>query len=992
MLLSPRPARPALLAAAAAIIIIIIVVVPAAGPSHGELSLFIPDIMLAGERYEGMLLLEEPRPGPYPVLLASGGGVAVPEMVLVEAGANHAVFEVVPVEAGAAGAVSAVRPDGDAVQAPYQVYPGAGPRIRIIPPSATPGILETSAGEVPLLIYLADHLGAPLRAAGPVPVHLDASPAVRLPGELAIPANRTHLQVTMRVHGDGWVHASSPGLAGDTLEVRTVHDGVSVRVGVAPNPAPPGSAAAWFVWLERDGQAYVPDGTHQVYVTSSHPVAADTRPAAHPGETRPRVMDGGLLHGTIYTGPPASPGDLRGHPGGTTITAAVPGVGSASVHLGVGPQPAGELTGLIGTVSGCLGEGNGTVWRGPCGEALQAFGMLGGRVLPGTGSDPATLYLGEADHRTVLDVRAAMRVSGVERPADTVRLWAFPDVPSRTAWLVAGFYWSVPGLPDLLVPARPPEPPVAAILPHASPLELPRMVPGGGPVAVPIQPPGPANITVSARGIEPASVWVAGQPDGGRHHLGILALPSGGGPGPLGMVWVADDLGRLLEPGAARHTVEVTGYGGATVEGIRWSGAAGLILGSWDGSPGGLQARMAGAAPAGAALPPGDDDDDPIQGIRLWMPGRVHISEEFPVAVHAVDGEGRPVHRVTAGAAFVSDAAYSVPGDRMVADRTGGGVSAVWSGHADRATIEPFLNHPGDVRVDGGGERVRLGERITIQVDPGAIPRGTSVRVASGSLDFEPAGANAYAATPNRPGTHLVEVVVGGPGWSAHTRTISYQVDHFVDVSYTARADDGVLIPFGMTLEAASGEGPSHRLIPGTQAVLAPGAYIGRVEENPSLGSQTYRLAGVDINGMPAGAAPTLAVSLREETSVAARYERVILVEAAAGDTPVSVQGEGAYPFGSRVRLAAPAVPQWLGLVWLVPSSWEGLPEGARIAGDISAAEFEAVRSANILVHYEKSYVVLVTVMAAGAAAPAVLLRDRIIPMLSRVVLPGMRP
>ncbi len=978
---------------AAAIIIIVIIVVPAAGPSHGELSLFIPDIMLAGERYEGMLLLEEPRPGPYPVLLASGGGVAVPEMVLVEAGANHAVFEVVPTEAGAAGTVSAVRPDGDAVQASYQVYPGAGPRIRIIPPSATPGILEASAGEVPLLIYLADHLGAPLRAAGPVPVHLDASPAVRLPGELAIPANRTHLQVTMRVHGDGWVHASSPGLAGDTLEVRTVHDGVSVRLGVAPNPAPPGSAAAWFVWLERDGQAYVPDRTHQVYVTSSHPVAADTRPAAHPGETRPRVMDGGLLHGTIYTGPPASPGDLRGHPGGTTITAAIPGVGSASVHLGVGPQPAGELTGLIGTVNGCLGEGNGTgsVWRGPCGGALQAFGMLGGRVLPGTGSDPATLYLGEADHRTVLDVRAAMRVSGVERPADTVRLWAFPDVPSRMAWLVAGFYWSVPGLPDLLVPARPPEPPVAAILPHVSPLELPRMVPGGGPAVVPIQPPGPANITVSARGIEPASIRVAGQPDGGRHHLGILASPAGDGPGPLGMVWVADDLGRLLEPGAARHTVEVTGYGGVTVEGIRWVGAAGLIHGSWDGSPGGLQARMAGAAPAGAALPP-DDDEDPIQGIRLWMPGRVHASEEFPVAVHAVDGEGRPVHRVTSGAAFVSDAAYSVPGDRMVADRPGGGVSAVWAGHADRVMIEPFLNHPGDVRVDGGGERVRLGERITIQVDPGAIPRGTSVRVASGSLDFEPAGANAYAATPGRPGTHLVEVVVGGPGWSAHTRTISYQVDHFVDVSYIARADDGVPIPFGMTLEAASGEGPSHQLIPGTQAVLAPGAYIGRVEENPSLGGQTYRLAGVDINGVPAGAAPTLAVSLREETSVAARYERVILVDAAAaGDTPVDIQGEGAYPFGSRVRLAAPAVPQWLGLVWLVPTSWEGLPEGAHIAGDISAAEFEAVRSADILVHYEKSYVVLVAVMAAGAAAPAVLLRDRIILILSRV-LPGMRP
>lgn len=958
---------------------------PLLGTSYGEIALFVPEVMLAGELYEGMVLLDEPRPGPYPVLLASGGGATLPDGVVVGAGTNHAIFPVVP---GAVGpsSVSAVPPDGDAVQASYQVYPSAGPRIMVVPPSGTPGVLETAAGEVPLLIYLADHLGKPLRAGEPVPVYLDASPAILLPAELAIPANRTHVQVMMRVHGGGWVHASSPGMAGDTLEVRVDGGGVAVRLGVAPNPAPPGSAAAWFVWLEREGRAHVPDRTHEVYVTSSEPMAADTRPAAHPGETRPRLMDGGLLHGTLYTGPPPSPGDLRGSPTRTTITASVPGVGSASVVLEVGPQPAGSLAELAGAVDGCLDEGNGTatLWRGACGQMLQAFGMLGGRVLSGTGSDPATLYLGEADHRTILDVRAAMRPSGVERPADTVRLWAFPDVPSQAAWLVAGFYSSVPGLPDLLVPARPLEP-SGVVLSHDPRSALPRAGPAGGPVLIPLEEPGPLNITISGRGIEPASIWVAGQPDGGRH-LGIRAAPSLGGSGPLGMVWVADGLGRLADVGTARHLVEVAGYGGVVVERVRWMGAAGLILGSWDGSPGGLQARMAGASPVAAALPP----DDIVEGIRLWMPDRVHVSEEFPVAVHAVDGDGHPLMLVE-GAAFVSDAASTVPGSRMVADRIGGGVSAVWGGHADRVMIEPFLNQPGDVRVDGGEERVRLGERITVQVDPGAMPRAV-VGLVSGSLDFERVGDGVYTASPDRAGTHLVEVVVDGPGWSAHARTISYQVDHFVDVSYTAEANDGVRVPFGMTLEEASREGSGHRLIPGTQAVLAPGAYIGRMEERPALGGQTYRLVGVTVNGEPAGVAPTLAVTLREDAGVVARYERVILVEVeAVGAASAGVEGEGAYPFGGTVRLEAPAVPEWLGLVWLAPVSWEGLPEGALVAGDMSGAEFEAVRSADIVVYYDRSYVVLMAVMAAGAAAPALLLRDRIIPVLSKVV-PGMRP
>ena len=973
---------------------------PVWGPASADaaLHLYVPDMMMAGEPYEGMILLDSPPPRPYPVLLASGSGAAVPEVVIVAAGMNHAIF---PVRPGTAGpyTIAAVPPDGAAVSAGYEVFPGEGRRLAVVAPALSEGTLRTAARDTPLLIYLTDHLGRPAPSPGDTAISLDAPPTIRVPaGPLVIPANRTHTLAMISIHGSGPVHASSPGMPGDTLQVVMVDDPVTVRVGVAPDPAPAGTAVPYFVWLERGGRPYDPgpDAIHDVYVSTSSPAVADLRPAGRPGDAiHHQHMSGGLLRGTLYTGPAPTPGDLRGSPSRATITASIPGVGSGSAVVSIGAQPEESLPEVAAVVRQCLGEGGGgTAARpGGCAAALRIFAMMNGRVAAGSGQDPGTIYLEDAGHAAVQGVREAVRAAGTEGPADTIRLWAFPDGPSGKIWMVAGFYMTVPGVPEAAAPARPAGP-VRMTLPDGSAPGAggyPGGYPAGHPpvLVIPLEVRGSINATLAGRGLEPSSIHLEG-PGG---HLGIQAAlsvaPRGAiRDGILGMVWVEDAAsGHLVEAGAARHLVEVSGYGGASVEAVAWRGpAAGIILGSWDGPvPGGVQARMVGSAPIRQEIVPHDDDggdDGGVSGIRLWAPGRVHVSEEFPVAVHAVDADGRPVSRID-GAALVSDAATTVPGGRMVAGPDGGGISAVWGGHSDRLGLEAFLNPAGgDIRVAHSGEgRVRLGGNITVTVAGVAPPAGTASVSISGTLDFDgPPGAGTHTARPGSPGNHSATVTVSRPGWEDHTRTIHWEVDHLVEVSYTADSDDGVSVPFTVTLEEPSGEGPPHRLVPGAATLVSPGAYIARIEERPSLGGQAYRLSGVDVSGKPYGAAPRLAVTILDDTAISSSYERVVLVEAAvsgaAAGAAVRIEGTGAYRFGEPVLLEAPRVPEWMGLVWLVPESWEGLPGGSTLSGDGGTAGFAALRSVDVTVAYGRSYTVLVLAMAAGAAAPILLFRS----------------
>ncbi|MCE2508314.1 MAG: hypothetical protein J4G04_03305 [Nitrosopumilaceae archaeon] len=906
------------------------------GAAHADIHLYVPDSMLQNTHYEGMALLDEPAAHPYTLLLASEGPVRIPHNITIQAGTNHGIFGIYPYGAGEAR-ISAVPPGGPPAHATSSIHPDA-PRLRLI----LPGAQNLAATHMPVFIFLTDGAGRPLPAPHAIPIHLDAPPSIDIPGTATIHPGRTHATVQAAIHGSGTIHASSKHAAGDSAEILWSGADISVRVGVAPNPAPEGSAAAYFVWLERDGYPYDPPHHTQVLISSDSP-AASTAPGPGPGPVRRGAISGGIYSGTIHTGQVSGPGDARAYGNMATITATVPGVGSGSATISVGAHPAGALDTAASALRDCVDASPERTRHIPCGRMLGAFAALGGT--------PDQIYDGAPPDW----IHAAFRAADARPRADAALLWAFPDTPHHTAWVVAGFY-ATGGIPGIWVPAPPPDT-SDIVTSHSAPRRT-----GTGPVTIPMDTPAPLNLTISGGGISPAGLALPGpaRPD---IRISWEPAPHTAGPRLLGIIYVTDHAGRALHPGHTMHNLTVSGYGNTTIHHSIPYGAAAAIYGESDGS-GGVLARLPGAPPARIPTNP-----NATHTITLWMPDRVHVAEEFPYAIHAVSGD-TPTHRIY-DAALASGSVSPAPGHRLVADRTGGDMAVVWEGAAAWDTTEPFLNEMPRIRIDTGETQVRLDQNITISIH-GAPPGAQTY--ADGPLAFSHTPPHSYTARPAEAGQYTVNVTVSAPGWHPHSRAISYSADTYADVSYMATSSDSAPVPFKMRLES---DDTSYTLLPGQAIPLAPGAYTATLEHNVRLDGSRYTLSGVTINGAESGNAGRLALTVDGPTHITSRYERVVEVRASyTGVLSGPVPGSGDYSVGDTVHIRAGPVPVWWGLARAVPASWEGLPPDHHTFDD--TVRFPAAHSVDIRAEYRTDHTPLMLLAGAAASVPILLMRGRI--------------
>ena len=906
------------------------------GAAHADIHLYVSDSMIQDTHYEGMVLLDEPATRPHTLLLASEGPVHIPHNITIQAGTNHGIFGIYPHDTGEAR-ISAVPPGGPPSHAATTIHPGS-PRLNLM----LPGARDLAATHIPVFIFLTDGAGRPLPAPHAIPVHLDAPPSIDIPYETTIRPGRTHTMVQAAVHGSGIIHASSEYAAGGSAEILRSGTSIIVRVGVAPNPAPEGSTAAYFVWLERDGRLYDPPHRTEVLISSDSP-AASTSPGPGPGPVRRGTLADGMYRGTIHTGQVSGPGDARAYGNTATITATIPGMGSGSATISVGAHPAGALDTAASALRGCIESTPEYARHIPCGRMLGAFVALGGT--------PDQIY----DDIPPDWIHAALRAADAHPRADAARLWAFPDTPHHTAWVVAGFYITG-GIYGVWVPAPPPDT-HDIITSHSAPRSA-----GTGHITIPVDTPAPLNLTVSGGGISLTSLSLPG-PAPPDLHISWEPAPHTEGPRLLGIIYVTDQAGRAVHPGRTLHELTISGYGNTTIHHTIPYGAAAAVYGESDGS-GGVLARLPGAPPA--RMPAAQDTPHTIS---LWMPDRVHIAEEFPYTIHAVSGD-IPVRRIY-DAALASGSVSPAPGHRLVADRTGGGVAAVWEGAAAWGTTEPFLNTMPHIRMDTGDTQVRLGQNVTISVH--GAPPGAHIRT-DGPLAFSHTPPHSYTARPPEAGQYTVNMTVSAPGWHPHSRAIPYAADHYADVSYSATSNDSVPVPFQIRLESGD---TSHMLLPGDTTPLAPGAYAATLEGDAYIDGSRYTLSGITINGAESGNAGHLAVTVDGPTHIISHYERVVEVRASySGVLSGPVPGSGDYAPGDTVQIHAGPVSVWWGLARAVPASWEGLPPDHHTHEDI--IRFPAVRSADIRAEYRIDHTPLMLLVGAAASIPVLLMRGRI--------------
>ena len=761
---------------------------PAGGGDGDGLYVFLPDKMIAGVRYEGMVLVDDPPETPLAVHLAiDSSAVFVPDSVAIAPGTNQAIFPVMPSMAGhtnRAITVDAVTVGGLLHSASSEVYsvsehptsllvmgpsapagsglgsglgPGPGGAPEPAPGAGGNGTgtgagatLATTQRDVPVKVMLADDHGTPVVAQRDTPVTLAASSAAVLfpsrtggpdaagTAEITIPEGRYDADVMVRAGGEGTVYALSDGLETGTMGVSYSPGEVTVRVGVAPDPAASFSEGRYYVWMERDGSLYAPDKVVDVWLTSGAPESVRFEPGL-PGSAVPSAAGTGagaaaaaspagascpapsssLSHGAVESGAagpgggPDGPAGDAGHAGAGEGSFHVPlhgGVARGSVWFGC---PSGGQAVLVtaGAADGMAGPSStGVVVADPPAHPANVVAVAGaGTAAAGNGTKTAEGGGQAGTARGNLNVMAA---------PDSMRMWVYPETPADTAWAVIGMYGTDAALGG--------EAPIRLLdsvtvtltsdggLEHAQTVTMSGMgaarvttVPdaigatataggggggGDGPLHTGTVLEIPVRVGAHARehallagsmGMAGAEAVFSSSPRYGlEHSVAVTPIPSVlGMHGDIAYVYVADGSGAIADvAGTVDYAAAGLVQSGNSVRDLRmapeWTGGVTTVSGTHVRDGARLHAYVPGLASGMTDVRASGTQ----AGVDVWLPERVNTGAEFPVAIHVTGAAGEPLSLVGDPA----DILVSSEGMAILGTGIGGRVTATDDGWDDR--------------------------------------------------------------------------------------------------------------------------------------------------------------------------------------------------------------------------------------------------------------------------------------------------------------------
>lgn len=1058
------------------------------GPAPGY-EIYVPDMMIRGESYRGLVVSNLPADGPATFRFGSAAGdIMLPDSAVLEGGRNHVLFDILPVQSTIlSGVVSTgitvIPPDGEIREIPVETHPGVGvvSRLWIVGPGsggvvcddpgtataqdiasrAADGVFDepdpgkeirTRLPQTTIHVFLADRYCTPVTAP-PGGVSFAASsdtPALTFGG------GRSHISgvipqgfnsAVLDVHvgeagGGGIIYATARGVSPDSIRVENRPVEVEVRLGVGPSVAMESSYVTWHLWLERDGEQYVPPGPVSAYLTTDNPVLASFDqalvdaggPALRPVRPHHAFLLNGVASGTIHTGTPAVVGDLRllSVDRGITVRAHVEGIGSATASFQIGaPGSFGEEFRVdTDRIRECMKEA-GTL---PDGFYSQDCNEMWHRLLVASHffdiTDPSGDPLdSEADTIAFLDGLFggdnAESGAALYRLADRINEHSISDQATGGlagdltellgAYLRTSEIDVIPveslGVTAEMIERLPDDPPPNRLVLEAFPGR-----------------PGTANVVVSTMFGDGSHRFPVYLPDG------IMTLSSDSGLSHPPEVRTYGSVPRPDAPGTrpSAMVVPVAVHGG---------GAFTASL----GGVGGGSVQIQDMAPAGGkrlhvSTLPGGGERDLIAIISVLDSDGLLTSHSGDVHVEAGQGaSGVELVGWRGGGGMVRGSVDGVGEIIVHAPGIGGGTAlttpmrheaelAVWhpgrvhvaeefplSAHALDSAGLPIRKVPvevsGAVAAAGSGLKLTGNGGVPIVVEYGGMFHGG---VVDGFLN-RAGGAGAAVAADVVELHDTVEVLVdsgampepavsvaadgllfsgeGGRWNAAAAAPGTYAIDVHISKPgwepYSARLPVRVAHLIDVTYDAATTPGQrvdadlalcGETVLPGDQRRLEPGLCTVSVPEEISVGGVAHRLDSLTVNGLEIQ--PGATAVLDSDAGVLATYRGVVTVEAVAAmpDGTTTELLWGRYQPGDMVTVTAePRYEMW-GLVWDRPERWVGLPPGAAQSG--GTASWNAAADASITIQYGRDLTYLVAAGAAALSIPVIVIARRRIPGL----------
>lgn len=876
--------------------------------------LFVPQKMIVGESYHGMVTLLDPAQSSSLILLSVDDDfvLSVDSSVNIQTNKNHGTFKLTPLNEG--DAIISILYDGELLYANTSVFSkkSDAQKLKVILPTNS-----TIATDMSGIVFLLDGNDSPIPSDFDRIISLIPSEKIFTPNSVTIQNGTSHATFPVIVRASGEITAIAPQLESHTISIEKSQEIIDVKIGIAPKIILEGSYTNYFIWLEKDGRPYTIQGVQKVEIQTSNTdvIRLGVSPASYKNENSIIIsMNDGMAKGRLYTG----------ERGIAEISVSIPNYGHVSSTVYVGAT---LLEGSDEEDVTLLEEyyDQSVFWTGELDINYIQFA-----VYPDVTDDfaygVASLYHAEQTE----EIEIIVDENGVQISNEIVQTVLVPvytediqiSISSQSGLKHNSSYL----LDDVSFPT------------HSKIFEITANSVG--------------NYTVIATGgnsYDTAPLAVTTD-NNSLYSIHITELPIlSHSTQPLLLISIINENGSLVDVSELfGRLFSVNLYstnGKISASAVTFNDNVGIIYGIFTGtgtisvSSDNFGATSHNITPSGVAI-----------SMELLTPDIVHSGESFPIIIHEIDAKGTPISKkdVTTVSSSGFDVINGVIDNMISVSGVGEQDIAILSslGGGYQIQIESFVNEI-DYTVDVNNHTPRLGETVTIKIT--SQTKDITYNIDS-AFPYQKIDATTFEITPDHTVNDSVITIIGAlEGFGTTTKQVSISPVNLVNISVVAKTIHGDIISPQYTIKQIDSE--STYATPHVQTI-SPQSIVVTLPKDWKTVSGGYKIVDLSINGKQTQG-NTIEFYADIDYTIVAIYDRFVSVVIIDGE------GSGVYSYGDKITISAPDKPILSFLVKETFDYWDTIDKP-------SSFVILAEKDMEVTAMYKDDYTILMGIILAG--------------------------
>ena len=876
-----------------------------------EIRLFVPEKMIAGETYQGMITLLSPSSQNLLAIIKTDNDfiLNVDSSVNIDVNQNHGIFNITPLHEGTTDIFVSL--DGELASATTTVYSQkSGPqKLKIILPGNS-----TLANDLKGFVFLLDGNGSPVKSESDITVNLSSTEKIVVPPQVTIFNGTTNASFGINVRSSGDISAIASGLDADSATIQKIQETIDVKMAIAPNIIKENTPTNYFIWLEKDRKPYSTPNSLKIEISSSNTdvIRLEKVPSSYKNDnTIITSMTDGITTGTLYAG----------SEGVAEIFVSIQDYGHTSTIATVGPVVLveGEIIEedvLSERVN--IEPNHIQFWVYPDVTDDVAYGVAALYYTETTETLDVTLGKDDiqitnlVDHTTLIPVKSADSLitisseSGLKHDSNyMIDDTQFPS-NSKVFEIIAE------DVGEYIITAT------------------------GGKSS------DTANLKVVTNYNSQYSILTTTLP--------VLTDNTQ----PLLMVSIIDENQNIVDISEAfGFSLYMDAYSDNSKIGssVRlFDDNVGVVSGMLNGiSSITLSSEKLG--PVSESLTP---SGVPVS-IEFLTPDNVHAGEPFAVAIHTIDAEGIPIYKISTQSTTSSGFDKIDEGIISISGINGQQISILAQiGGAFQKHIDSFTNTI-SFDVEPIPENVRIGKPLTIIIN--SPFDGIEYSIDS-PFPYEKIDENTFSVIPGHEVDDAIITIFGKlDGFNTLSKQMSFSSENIVEISTMAKTPEGHFIfpEYDIVLS----DGIENRETPYTHSIK-PQQIVVTFPNDWNTASSGYKLVDLKLDDSSVNG-NQLDFFADSDRTITAIYDRFVQI------TVIDGKGSGIYPYGENIKISAPDKQKISFLVMEKFDYWIGIDKST------SSFTVKTEKDIEITAIYKDDYTILMGMILAIVIAFVIL-------------------